>query len=58
MKRKNPLRRVISQFTYDHKILNDHILRIRKATGELSGFFGDLEAKNKKEGYSSRVDLS
>lgn len=49
MKRNNPLKRKMSQFSYDHKNLDGQILRIRKSANELTKLLDKMSSKDKNE---------
>ncbi|MDY5665078.1 MAG: hypothetical protein SPF46_11565 [Blautia sp.] len=49
MKRNNPLKRKMSQFSYDHKNLDDQVLRIRKSANELTKLLDKMSSKDKNE---------
>ena len=49
MKRNHPLKRKMSQFSYDHKNLDGQILRIRKSANELTNLLDKMSPKEKNQ---------
>ena len=49
MKRQNSLKRKMTQFSYDHKGLDNQLMRIRKSTGEVSKLLDKMLPKDKGE---------
>lgn len=49
MKRNNRLKRMMAQFSYDHRSLDSQALRIRKSAGELTKLLDNMAPKDKKE---------
>lgn len=50
MKRNSSLKRMISQFSYDHKNVDGQFLQIRKSASEVTKLLDNLSPKSKKEG--------
>ncbi|WP_373212269.1 hypothetical protein [Ruminococcus sp. 5_1_39BFAA] len=49
MKRNNSLKRKMTQFSYDHRELDNQLMRIRKSTGEVSKLLDKMVPKDKEE---------
>lgn len=49
MKRKNQLKRLLTQFSYDHKKLDGQLARVRKSADELTGLLDKMSSDKGKE---------
>ena len=49
MKRKNHMERMLSQFIYNHKQIDSHIVKAGKSAEELSKFLSGKKPKPNKE---------
>lgn len=49
MRRTNRLKTLMTQFSYDHKVLDSQLVRVRKSADELSKLLDNMTPKEKKD---------
>ncbi|MDO4275130.1 MAG: hypothetical protein Q4D16_15790 [Eubacteriales bacterium] len=49
MKTSNRLKTMMTQFSYEHKKLDSHLVRVKKSADELSKLLDNMTPKEKKD---------